>query len=475
MTERQRSGELLQDAMGSQRAGSLGVTSCCWRGSHVRAGFSLRRWRAFALVAAAFLAIAATIRLGRSCVLAFLSSRPGHSAEADGLRLRGSGRGCGSTAASLHPARHRRSLALHGYQSFGFQPIPPPDHPDHPGPHVQPFAEQNGGVDEEGLPPPRVYSHGLCGSTLAYEFVVDGRGFHEAAPGSQERAEIVEKTLAVLRSNGFAIVEGMLPLDAQRALEADAVEHWNQMPAGFMTQPLRASRSQVHVPFAEPWSADWITMNDLVLQVTARYCINNMACGRTEEEQQAAWVQWVMQGSKLDWFRTVGPQPGELADNPPNGCTNVGSSDAVDMGPWLGRVMITKAPARTPLMRRHRDIILPGPGAQLTIMVPMTPLTANNGPLALRPRSHVMETPGYELVANIPPGAIMLYDSFTDHRAMENMSPHDRYALYYEFETRGIFTGYVQGHFGEAATECELDFRKYVDPTLRQYVAEAKG
>ena len=28
-----------------------------------------------------------------------------------------------------------------------------------------------------------------------------------------------------------------------------------------------------------------------------------------------------------------------------------------------------------------------------------------------------------------------------------------RYVLYYEFETRGIFTGYVDGHFGQQATQ----------------------
>ena len=133
-----------------------------------------------------------------------------------------------------------------------------------------------------------------------------------------------------------------------------------------------------------------------------------------------------------------------------------------ELGPWLGRVMITKTPPQSPLMTRHRetrqevselgmpgclgnignrntsprikgsksrtcqklgifnypllifvgfvgifighilplaeDIILPGPFAQLTIGVPLTPLSANNGPLALRPGSHVMNSPGYEVV-----------------------------------------------------------------------------
>ena len=41
-----------------------------------------------------------------------------------------------------------------------------------------------------------------------------------------------------------------------------------------------------------------------------RYVINNMACGRSEEEQQSAWCQWVMQGSNVEWFHSVPPQDG---------------------------------------------------------------------------------------------------------------------------------------------------------------------
>eukprot|EP00438_Fugacium_kawagutii_P013122 Skav209593 [mRNA] locus=scaffold1607:213696:218324:- [translate_table: standard] len=209
-----------------------------------------------------------------------------------------------------------------------------------------------------------------------------------------------------------------------------------------------------------------------------------MACGRSEEEQQSAWCQWVMQGSEVDWFHSVAPQAsrGPLATDPPHGCTTVGAPD--ELGPWLGRVMITRTPPQPSL--QPQDIILPGPFAQLTIGVPLTPLSANNGPLALRPGSHVMSSPGYEVVTNIPHGSIMLYDSFVDHRAVEHRGEQDRrgevemkmYVLYYEFETRGIFTGYVDGHFGQQATQSEAwlkyaqehDFRQVVDPILRRYV-----
>lgn len=310
--------------------------------------------------------------------------------------------------------------------------------------------------------------YGPAASPLARGYAVDCSAWHTS--GSAEREQLVDQVLTVLRKNGFAVLEGMVPAAEQLAMEAAAVRHFETLPEGYFTSPLRADRSQVHVPYEEPWSAEWLVPNDLVLQVTARYVINNMACGRSEEEQQAAWCQWVTQGSDMDWFYQVPPQQGPLATEPPHGCTCVGRAE--ELGPWLGRVMITKTPKQSPLMTRHRDIILPGPFAQLTVGVPLTPLVANNGPLALRPGSHVMDSPGYEVVTNIPHGSIMLYDSFVDHRAVEHHGTEDRYVLYYEFETRGIFTGYVDGHFGKEASKSEHDFREVVDPVLRSYVAQ---
>eukprot|EP00971_Amphidinium_carterae_P313424 6228585-Amphidinium_carterae.1 len=64
------------------------------------------------------------------------------------------GHGCSGWPSSLRIPR--RSIA-------GFIPVPPPQHPDHPVVDMKPFAEQNGGVDEDMSPPPRLYSHGPCG------------------------------------------------------------------------------------------------------------------------------------------------------------------------------------------------------------------------------------------------------------------------------------------------------------------------
>jgi len=325
--------------------------------------------------------------------------------------------------------------------------------------------------DGDESQPPRLYLYGPAASQVGRAFIVDGRSWHDAPEDGATRRTLVEDVLSALRKYGFVVVEGMMPRSEQNALEAVAIRHFDHMPPGLFTSPLRASRSQVHVPFEEPWSSDRLVLNDLILRVAARYIINNVACGRNEEEQQAHWIEWVTQGANIDYFRTVPPKPGPLAEHPPRGCTKVG--DVQSSGPWFGRAMVTKTPGRSPLMTRHRDIILPGPCAQLTIGVPLTPLVANNGPLALRPGSHAMDTPGYEVIANSPPGSIFVYDSFIDHRAVENHLPQDRYVLYYEFETRGIFTGYVDDHFGETARLWEADFRRMVDPILRRYVAAA--
>ncbi|CAK9034914.1 unnamed protein product [Durusdinium trenchii] len=254
------------------------------------------------------------------------------------------------------PARVQRK-ALRAKSFYGDSiPMPPPGHPDHPqGVEVQPFANQNGGVDDT-LGPPKVYMYGPAASPLGRSYAVDCSHWSEL--GSSQQADLVDEVLEVLRRNGFVVLEGMVPADEQLAMEEAAKQHFEKLPEGqivpsapgYFTSPLRAERSQVHVPYEDPWSKDWLVSNDLVLQVTARYVINNMACGRSEEEQQSAWCQWVMEGSSVEWFHSIPPQAGPLATDPPHGCTTVGAPE--QLGPWLGRVMITKTPPQSPLMTR---------------------------------------------------------------------------------------------------------------------------
>lgn len=255
-----------------------------------------------------------------------------------------------------------------------------------------------------------------------------------------------------------------------RPLEADAKQYLGQTQEGFVPQPLRAGREQLQLPFAIPWASDWLVRHDLILDVVAGYVRNDLAGGRTQDEQQWCLVEWLNTGAHLDFFLKpeMGPKPGRLLDAPPTGCSDVGVSQ--ETGPWLGRVMVTKTPPHVPNQKFHRDINFPGPTAQLTIQVPLTPFVANNGPLGYVPGSHRMVTPGYEVVCNPPLGSVVLYDSFCEHHGIENHTARERYAMYWEFETRGIFGGYYDGHFGEEAVRHTHAFRAHVDPLLRDKV-----
>mmetsp|Transcript_13855 Transcript_13855/g.43378 ORF Transcript_13855/g.43378 Transcript_13855/m.43378 type:complete len:430 (-) Transcript_13855:131-1420(-) len=377
-------------------------------------------------------------------------------------RAAGRVQGCAWSARGNGPMRSFGRLA-----TAAFAPSLIADKPGELGVEVLPFGD--GGADNE-TPRPKLYTHGPCRSALATEFVVAAGGWKHAGPGSPEHRALAARTLEVLRAHGFVVLEGLLPTEAVAALEAEAEGHLDSTPRGFAPQPLRAHRSQLHLPYAGPWSADWLIKNELILEVVASYVCNDVASGRSEDEQQGNWIQWVTSGASLDWFRAPEnrPVPGELLNSPPPGCSDVGS--AQEHGPWLGRAMVTRTPPGSPPQKRHRDIILPGPAAQLTIQVALTPLVANNGPLGYFPGSHVMRSPGYEVVANPPSGSVVLYDSFVEHRGIENHTPRMRYAMYYEFETRGIFSGYTDMHFGAEAAAHTLAFRQSVDPELRRLV-----
>jgi len=336
-----------------------------------------------------------------------------------------------------------------------------------------PFGD--GGADNSTNPRPRVYTHGPCASPVAARFVVPCHDWRATEQGDAIRRKLVETALEVLRVEGFVVLENLMAPEDVAPLEAEAKWYLENVQDGFIPQPLRANRSQLHLPYAMPWASDWLICHDLVLELVASYVHNDLAGGRTQDEQQGSLVQWLISGAKLDWFRKPewGPKGGELLDEPPTGCTDVGTAN--DIGPWLGRVLVTKTPPGSEPQRHHRDINFPGPSAQLTVQVALTPLSANNGPLGYVPGSHCMATPGYEVVANPPLGSLVLYDSFTEHHGIENHSPQDRLAMYYEFETRGVFGGYTDIHFGEKAAMHTLAFRSAVDPDLRRWVACVGG
>eukprot|EP00439_Symbiodinium_sp_Y106_P014845 s4171_g2.t1 len=298
---------------------------------------------------------------------------------------------------------------------------------------LKPFGD--GGAENETSPRrPKFYTHGPCRSPAAAQFVVSCAGFDGADEAEQRRiaAEATEK----MKTNGFVVLESLLPQEWVAKLEAEAAAFLDLPQPGLIPQPLRAGRTEGHLSFTAPWASDWLLRNELVLEVVAGYMNNNLAAGRTQDEQQWGLVQWLTSGASLDWFSMPewGPKAGSLLEEPPPGCSDVGTH--VETGPFFGRISLIRTPPGSEPQKHHRDINFPGPAAQVTAQVALTQLHANNGPLAYVPGSHRMLTPGFEVVAAPPLGSVVLYDSFCEHRGIEHHGNKDRYAMYYEFETR---------------------------------------
>jgi len=336
---------------------------------------------------------------------------------------------------------------------------------------LKPFGD--GGAEEEHMRKPKIYTHGPCASPAAARYSVQCSGWSQAS--QEEQHELAMEAVTALRANGFVVLESLYSIDEIAPLEAEAAWFLDSPQDGFIPQPLRAGRTEGHLPFSVPWASDWLVKHDLILEVVAHYMRNNLAAGRTQEEQQWSLVEWLTSGADLDFFSLPqwGPKHGALLDSPPAGCSDVGT--AQETGPFFGRISLIKTPPGSEPQKHHRDINFPGPMAQLTAQVALTPLVANNGPLAYVPGSHRMHTPGFEVVANPPLGSVVLYDSFCEHRGIEHHGTKDRYAMYYEFETRGVYSGYTATHFGPSSGAHMAAFRAAVDEPLRRWVERVEG
>lgn len=317
-----------------------------------------------------------------------------------------------------------------------------------------PFGD--GGQDNEPQRP-RLYTHGPCRGQ-ASDLILDCSAWRSAPALGPERRKLLAAALEKVRENGFVVLERLLPEAMVVGLEEAFAKHYDhgELPEGFVAAPLRAGRVEIVPPCASPWVDDLLVKNELILGVVAGYLCNHMADGRTEEEQKDAWLRWVCEGSDVDWFATSQPKAGPAS-----------------RAPGLYQVTVVEAPPHAPAQRRHRDIILPGPRAQLIAQVALTQFSAVNGPVAFVPGSHVMKTPGYEVVAVPPRGSVVLYDSFLEHRAIENHTARRRSALYITFSMHGIHTGYAPDHFGIEAAEHTEAFRRLLEPALRASAAEA--
>lgn len=132
-------------------------------------------------------------------------------------------------------------------------------------------------------------------------------------------------------------------------------------------------------------------------------------------------------------------------------------------------LVVVDTPAGAPAQKRHRDTILPGPCASIGVHIPLTHLQVEplNGPIGFIPGSHVLRgKTDVEVVGAAPPGSVILYDSFTEHRGLENVSSEPRAALFAWFRVPGVYSGHTDENFGDIGLQWTDDFRRLLRDDL---------
>jgi len=307
------------------------------------------------------------------------------------------------------------------------------------------------GIDKGTVDLARQVTHDVSGIgkfTVNKDAVVGCDGWSSAS--SNGKRTYVETAFSKLKTYGYVVLERLLPAEPIAALEE---EFYKMKPLpGFTSIPLRARRTQAVMPFTEPWNADWLIKNDLLLELVVRYVCNNDAVKyRSEEDSKWAFVQWCVNGATTEWY-----MPGPSAEGEPG----------------VGLVEVINTPPGAMPQNRHRDINLPGPCASLHVHIPLTPLRPDNGPIGFVPGSHRTETPGVEVIACPPRGSAVLYDSFTEHRGCENTTDGHRCALNATFHNKDVMTGYTPYHFGRGSWPHTLAYRRDVNARLREIRSE---
>ncbi|CAJ1327087.1 unnamed protein product, partial [Effrenium voratum] len=174
-----------------------------------------------------------------------------------------------------------------------------------------------------------------------------------------------------------------------------------------------------------------------------------------EKSAEMSFAQWLGAGGGVEHFTS-----GEMSAGYPE----------------LDLMVVVDTPAGAPAQTRHRDTMLPGPCASLGVHIPLTKMQAEplNGAIGFFPGSHVLrgelgDKPKLpEMVGATAPGSVILYDSFTEHRGLENVSAEARAALFAWFRVPGVYTGHTEENFGPEGLERADAFRRYLRPRLRE-------
>lgn len=275
---------------------------------------------------------------------------------------------------------------------------------------------------------------------------------HWETTNEGERTAVLEAAMACMRKSGYVVLERLVPEELVLEAGEEFRRYKSKMPHGVTFNRMRASRDMTIPPFEGLWTDDRLVRHPLVLALIARY-LRNSTDVSDEKVTEMCFAQWVTAGCQIDEFLT--------------GPTSAGF-------PVMDLLVVVDTPSGAPAQSRHRDTILPGPCASIGVHIPLTPLQVSplNGSIGFAPGTHTLAglnaVPECEVVGAVPPGSVILYDSFTEHRGLENTSGAPRSALFAWYRVPGTYSGHTQENFGEMGLRTTDRFREYVGERLRQ-------
>jgi len=277
--------------------------------------------------------------------------------------------------------------------------------------------------------------------------------------GAAEQRSLVETALREFKANGFVVLENLLPAELMQALDEDFRRYKQTKPEGVTFGRMRAQRDMTVPPLTDNWKLDNLTCHPLVLRLIARY-LRNSTNTSGEKGAEMEFAHWLTNGADLEEL-TAGSKSGGFAE--------------------LDLMVVVDTPSGAPPQTKHRDLILPGPCASLGVHIPLTPYQAEplNGAIGFYPGSHQLRAerfnqPIEEVVGTVPPGSVLLYDSFTEHRGLENTSGNPRAALFAWFRVPGVYTGHSEENFGAAGIDLNQEWRYFVRPKLQEVDLEER-
>lgn len=295
----------------------------------------------------------------------------------------------------------------------------------------------------------RTFTYMSNGQAAKSSPVVACAAYNSAADG--ERLRIFENAFETLKTSGYVVLERLLPAELLLEAGEEFRCYKDDLPDGVSFKRMRAQRDMTIPPFQGMWTEDWLVRHPLVMALIARY-LRNSTDVSDEKAAEIGFAQWLTDGCDINHYLT-GPASAGF--------------------PVLDLMVVVDTPSGAPAQTRHRDTILPGPCASIGMHIPLTPLQVSplNGSIGFVPCTHRFNgKTGHEVVGAVPLGSVILYDSFLEHRGLENESSAPRAALFAWFRVPGVYSGHTQENFGEPGLRLTDLFRGYIGESLSKAV-----